>query len=72
MTPYYFVTAARTSSGVKFSSYSDFDDALRGAHSMLSNGAIAAWILDRNATLILPAEQVKLRLKMQDQHPSGP
>ncbi len=73
MTTYYFVTATRTP-GVTTSSppYDQFDDALRGAAFMLGNGASEAWIVDREGNLVLPAEQVKLRLKSEVLRPSGP
>ena len=71
MVSYYFVTAARTPGGTKFSPpYARFDDALRGAGLMLSSGASAAWIVDRDGNLVLPAQQVKVRLKMPDQRAS--
>ena len=71
MVSYYFVTAARTPGGTKFSPpYAHFDDALRGACLMLNNGAVAAWIVDRDGNLVLPAQHVKIRLKMPDQRAS--
>ena len=62
MTPKHFVAAARTPAGTKFSPpFTHFDDALKAAGIMLGNGAMAAWIVDDDGTLILPSDQVKVR-----------
>jgi hypothetical protein len=42
--------------------YSSLDNALRGARFLLANGSAAAWIVDAQGRVVLPAEQVKLRL----------
>jgi hypothetical protein len=42
------------------------DEALRGAKFMLGNGADSVWIVDGDGKLILPADQVKLRLESLD------
>ncbi len=73
MAPYYFVTASRTPDGIKFSpAHELFEDALEDADLLLGGGAISAWILDRDGTLLLTAEQVKLRLKSRNRHAAEP
>ncbi len=68
MKPYYFVSATRSPGDIKFSSpYNRFNDALGAAVLMLGNGAVAAWIVDRDGNVVLPAQQVKLRQKVPDQ-----
>jgi hypothetical protein len=42
--------------------YTTVDDALRGAAFMLGNGAASVWIVDGDGKLVLPADQVRLRL----------
>ena len=71
MTKYYFVVAAQTPGVTKSSPpYDRLDDALRGAGLKLGNGARAAWIIDRDGNLVLPPEQVRVRLEM-DAPPSA-
>ena len=64
MSTYFFVTPAATP-GVTASSRpcGTIDEALNGAGFMLGNGAAAVWIVDGEGNLILPAEQVRLRLQ---------
>jgi hypothetical protein len=67
MATYYYVTPAATP-GVTASSRpcGTIDEALSGADFMLGNGAASVWIVDGEGNLILPAEQVRLRLKPLD------
>ena len=46
--------------------YTTVDEALRGARFRLGNGAVLVWIVDRDGNLVLPADQVALRLESQD------
>jgi hypothetical protein len=66
MQTYFFVTAAavqgRTTSSPPCST---IDEALRGANFMLGNGADSVWIVDGGGNLVLPPEQVRIRLKPQ-------
>ena len=63
MTGNYLVTSVKrletTTSGL---SYPTVDAALHGADEILGKGADSVWIVDREGTLILPADQVRLRL----------
>ena len=69
---YYFVIAAQPSDVTERSRpYVYFGDALDCAGAKLSNGAAKAWIVDRDGNMVLPAEQVYIRLGM-DQHSSEP
>ena len=42
------------------------EKALRGAESVLGDGAVTAYIVDSDGNLILPADQVRFRLKLSD------
>jgi hypothetical protein len=42
------------------------DEALRDADFVLGNGAASVWIVDGDGNLILPADQVRLRLNPLD------
>jgi len=66
----YFVHAT-TGGGVPVvkASRATIDDALREAEFELSGGAASVWIVDGEGHLILPADQVKVRLK---QSATGP
>ena len=60
---YYFVVAAQASDATERSRpYVYFGDALECAGAKLSNGTATAWIVDRDGNMVLPAEQVRLRL----------
>ena len=50
--------------GIAF--YATADEALRGARFRLGNGAVLVWIVDRDGNLVLPADQVALRLESQE------
>jgi hypothetical protein len=67
MTTYFFVSATTTlGRGASSPPCATIDDALRGANFMLGNGAAAVWIVDAKGDLILPADQVKIRLSKVD------
>jgi hypothetical protein len=71
MTTYFFVTAATTSGrAASGPPCATIDDALRGASFILGNGASAVWIVDHRGDLILPADQVKIRLNEVDSRKS--
>jgi hypothetical protein len=72
MTTYSLVTAAAVP-GVAASSppRATIDEALRGAKFMLGNGAASVWIVDSDGNLVLPADQVRLRLNPQESAPEG-
>jgi hypothetical protein len=67
MPNYFFVTAAaipgRTASSPPCTT---IDEALRGANFMLGNGADSVWIVDGEGNLVLPPEQVRVRLNPQE------
>ena len=60
----YFLTSAtrRTTSGSEFG-YPTVEAALRAADAILAKDAELIWIEDREGNLILPADQVKLRVR---------
>jgi hypothetical protein len=64
MTAYFFVVPDR-------SPFATLEDALRGARFMLGNGAPSAWIADGAGNLVLPADQVRLRLNLPRLAPSN-
>ncbi len=65
MTAYFFLVPDRTPGVAKSSSpFATLEDALRGARFMLGNGAPSAWIADGDGNLVLPADQVRLRLDL--------
>jgi len=63
MSMIYFVHAA-TSEGIPavMASRATIDEALREAEFELSGGAAFAWIVDEEGHLIVPADQVRVRL----------
>jgi hypothetical protein len=64
MPEYFFIAATETPTYVARSRpCATIDDALRGANFMLGNGAPSVWIVDSYGKVVLPAEQVRLRLK---------
>ena len=72
MPNYFFVTPAaipgRTATSPPCAT---IDEALRGANFMLGNGAASVWIVDGEGNLILPADQVRLRLNRSTWRPSA-
>jgi hypothetical protein len=64
--PRYFYKTAEAFPGFPASSppCATIDDALRGAKFMLGNGADSVWIIDEENNLVLPADQVRLRLDL--------
>ncbi len=73
MTRYFFVTAALIPGTTASSPPCDsVDEALRGAHFMLGNGSESVWIVDNDGNLILPADQVRLRLSSPSSQPPAP
>jgi hypothetical protein len=72
MTKYFFMTPAIDPGGAAISPpCASIEEALRGANFMLGNGAASAWIIDGEGNLVLPADQVRLRLNPPDPA-SGP
>jgi len=59
----YFLTSAtrQRATGSAFG-YPTVEAALRAADVILGNGADSVWILDHAGNLILPADQVRVRL----------
>ena len=63
MTGNYLVTSVtRLTTSASERSYPNIEAALRGADAILGKGADSVWIEDREGNLILPADQVRLRL----------
>jgi hypothetical protein len=72
MTAYFFVVPDRTPGVAKRSPpCTTLEDALRGALFMLGNGAPSAWIADGAGNMVLPADQVRLRLDLPSLAPSN-
>ena len=72
MTVYFFVVPDGPPGVAKSSPpCASLDDALRGARFMLGNGAPSAWIADGDGNLVLPADQVRLRLDLPSLTPSN-
>jgi hypothetical protein len=73
MSNYLLVTPAATP-GVTASSppCATIDEALSGADFLLGNGAASVWIVDGEGNLILPADQVRLRLNPLDSEAGQP
>ena len=67
MSNYFFVTAAATPGRTTTSPpCTTIDEALEGANFMLGNGVESAWIVDGEGNLVLPPEQVRMRLNPQE------
>jgi hypothetical protein len=64
MSTRYLVTT-KSAHGTKTSDarYATVDDALRIAKGLLECGAPSVWIINSSGDLILPADQVRLRLR---------
>ena len=67
MLTFHFVIGS-ANAGVPVSSppCATIEEALRGAKLMLGNGAASVWIADSDGKLVLPADQVRLRLDPLD------
>jgi len=63
MSTSYLVTT-KSAHGAKTSNtrYATVDDALRSAGDLLESGAPSVWIINSSGDLILPADQVRVRL----------
>ncbi len=63
MSTSYLVTT-KSAHGARTSNtrYATVDDALRSAKGLLERGAPSVWIINSSGDLILPADQVRLRL----------
>jgi hypothetical protein len=61
-TTYFLTSATRWKASASEVGYPTVDAALRAADIILGNGADSVWILDHAGDLILPADQVRLRL----------
>jgi len=57
----FLTSATRPSASVSGFAYPTVESALRTADAILGNRAEAAWIVDREGNLILPADQARLR-----------
>ena len=64
----YFVVTAATTPGVPVIGppCPSIEKALCGAKSLLGDGAVTAYVVDSDGNLILPADQVRTRLKLSD------
>ena len=63
MTKHYLVASQFTQGvGTTNARYATVKDALRSASELLDHGAPAVFIIDSEGQLILPADQVRLRL----------
>ena len=63
--PTSYLVTTKSAHGVKTSNerYATIDDALRSAKDLLERGAPSVWIINSSGDLILPADQVRLRLR---------
>ena len=52
--------------------YPTVESTLRTADAILGKGADSVWIVDREGNLILPADQVRLRLSPRPSAPTHP
>jgi hypothetical protein len=64
----YFVVTATTTPGIPVFGppCPSIEKALCGAKSLLGDGAVTAYVADSDGNLILPADQVRTRLKLSD------
>ena len=64
----YFVATVATTPGVPVIGppCPSIEKALCGAKSLLGDGAVTAYIVDSDGNLVLPADQVRTRLKLSD------
>ena len=62
--PTSYLVTTKSAHGAKTSNarYATVDDALRSAKVLLEGGAQSVWIINSSGDLILPADQVRLRL----------
>ena len=69
--PTSYIVTTKSAHGAKTSNarYATIDDALRSAKVLLENGAPSVWIINSSGDLILPADQVRLRLDKIDTEP---
>ena len=63
--PTSYLVVTKSAHGAKTSNarYATIDDALRSAKVLLEGGARSVWIINSSGDLILPADQVRLRLR---------
>jgi len=61
-TTYFLTSATRWKASSSEFGYPTVEAALRAADVILGNGADSVWILDHAGNLILPADQVRVRL----------
>ncbi len=65
MLTHYLVTT-KSEQGVKtdHKHFATIDEALHGASAMLGEGAPSVWIVDSDGNLVLPDDQVRVRLNL--------
>ena len=61
-TSYLVTTKSEHAAKVSKARYATVDDALRCAKVLLEDGAPSVWIISSQGDLILPADQVRIRL----------
>ena len=66
-----YLVTTKSAHGAKTNNtrYATVDDALRSAKVLLEDGAPSVWIVNSSGDLILPADQVRLRLHKIDTEP---
>ena len=64
----YFVVTAATTPGVPVIGppCRSIEKALCGAKSLLGDGAVTAYIVDSDGNLVMPADQVRIRLMLPE------
>ena len=69
--PTSYLVTTKSAHGAKTSNkrYATVDDALRSAKALLEDGVPSIWIINSSGDLILPADQVRLRLHNIDTEP---
>ena len=73
MTGNYLVTSvSRLKSAASGRLYPTIEDALRSANDILGKGADSVWIVDSEGNLMLPEDQVRLRLSPSLSSPRRP
>jgi hypothetical protein len=71
MSTFHFVTESGDEDPASSPPCATIEEALRGAKLMLGDGVGSVWIADSDGKLVLPADQVRLRLDSPDLAPLG-